>query len=78
MPTREITVYVDYKSPYAYLVVAPACSLEVEYDVRLNWLPPTSCRSRSTSAASRRGTTTSGGACATPTWTRGGWPTGAG
>lgn len=39
MPTREITVYVDYKSPYAYLAVGPAWSLQNEYDVRLNWLP---------------------------------------
>ncbi len=37
--TREITVYIDYKSPYAYLAVGPALSLENEYDVRLNWLP---------------------------------------
>lgn len=39
MPTREITVYVDYKSPYAYLAVGPALSLENEYDVRLDWRP---------------------------------------
>ncbi len=41
MTTREITVYIDHKSPYAYLAVAPAYSLEIEYDVRLNWLPYT-------------------------------------
>lgn len=41
MPTREITVYTDYKSPYAHLAVRPAYALEVEYDVRLNWLPYT-------------------------------------
>jgi 2-hydroxychromene-2-carboxylate isomerase len=41
MPTREITVYTDYKSPYAYLAARPAYALEVEYDVRLNWLPYT-------------------------------------
>ena len=41
MPTRAITVYTDYKSPYAYLAVRPAYALEVEYDVRLNWLPYT-------------------------------------
>jgi 2-hydroxychromene-2-carboxylate isomerase len=39
MPTPEIKVYIDYKSPYAYLAVAPAYCLEIEYDVRLNWLP---------------------------------------
>src|SRR5918992_129342 len=36
---REITVYVDYKSPYAFLAVRPAHALEIEYDIRLNWLP---------------------------------------
>src|SRR3954452_13478114 len=39
MPTREITIYIDYKSPYAYLAVGPALSLENEYDLRLEWLP---------------------------------------
>ena len=39
MPTREITVYIDYKSPYAYLAVGPALSLQNEYDVRIEWLP---------------------------------------
>ena len=39
MPTREIAVYIDYKSPYAYLAVGPTLSLLNEYDVRLNWLP---------------------------------------
>jgi 2-hydroxychromene-2-carboxylate isomerase len=39
MPTRVITVYIDYKSPYAYLAVGPTLSLENEYDVRLEWLP---------------------------------------
>ena len=41
MATREVTVYTDYKSPYAYLAVRPAYALEIEYDVRLNWLPYT-------------------------------------
>ena len=41
MATREITVYTDYKSPYAYLAVRPAYALEIEHDVRLNWLPYT-------------------------------------
>jgi 2-hydroxychromene-2-carboxylate isomerase len=39
MPTGNITIYIDYKSPYAYLAVGPALSLENEYDVRLDWLP---------------------------------------
>jgi 2-hydroxychromene-2-carboxylate isomerase len=39
MPTREITVYIDYKSPYAYLAIGPALGLQNEYDVRFEWLP---------------------------------------
>ena len=39
MATRSITVYIDYKSPYAYLAVGPAWGLESEYDVRLDWRP---------------------------------------
>jgi 2-hydroxychromene-2-carboxylate isomerase len=39
MPTRKITVYIDHKSPYAYLAVGPALGLQSEYDVRLEWLP---------------------------------------
>jgi 2-hydroxychromene-2-carboxylate isomerase len=39
MPTREIKLYIDYKSPYAFLAVRPAYALEVEYDVRIEWLP---------------------------------------
>ena len=37
--TSEIAVYVDYKSPYAYLAVGPAWELEREFDVRLDWRP---------------------------------------
>ena len=37
--TDEIAVYVDYKSPYAYLAVEPAWELERAYDVRLAWRP---------------------------------------
>jgi 2-hydroxychromene-2-carboxylate isomerase len=39
MPTRKITVYIDHKSPYAYLAVGPALGLQSEYDVRIEWLP---------------------------------------
>ena len=35
----EITVYSDYKSPYAYLAKAPILALERDFAVRLNWLP---------------------------------------
>src|SRR5271156_3052162 len=39
MATRIATVYIDYKSPYAYLAKEPARELEREFDVRLDWLP---------------------------------------
>jgi 2-hydroxychromene-2-carboxylate isomerase len=39
MTTREIKLYIDYKSPYAYLAVRPAYALEIEYDVRIEWRP---------------------------------------
>ncbi len=39
--TTEITVYTDYKSPYAYLAVEPAYRLEESFDVSLRWLPYT-------------------------------------
>jgi 2-hydroxychromene-2-carboxylate isomerase len=41
MPSREVTVYIDYKSPYAYLAKDPAYELERELDLRLKWLPYT-------------------------------------
>jgi len=36
---RTITVYTDYKSPYAYLAKDPAYALERDLGVRLDWLP---------------------------------------
>src|SRR5689334_15189805 len=36
---RVVTLYIDYKSPYAYLAKDPAWDLEREFDVRLEWLP---------------------------------------
>jgi 2-hydroxychromene-2-carboxylate isomerase len=39
MAARTVTVYIDYKSPYAYLAKDPAWELEREFDVRLDWLP---------------------------------------
>lgn len=39
--TTEVTVYTDYKSPYAYLAVEPAYRLERDFDVALRWLPYT-------------------------------------
>jgi len=36
---RTVTVYIDYKSPYAYLAKDPAYGLERDFPVRLDWLP---------------------------------------
>jgi len=41
MAARIVTIYIDYKSPYAYLAKDPAWELEREFDVRLDWLPYT-------------------------------------
>jgi 2-hydroxychromene-2-carboxylate isomerase len=34
-----VIVYLDYKSPYAYLAKDPAYELERDFPVRLDWLP---------------------------------------
>jgi 2-hydroxychromene-2-carboxylate isomerase len=36
---RQVTVYTDYKSPYAYLAKDLAYELEHDFPVRLEWLP---------------------------------------
>jgi 2-hydroxychromene-2-carboxylate isomerase len=36
---RTVTVYIDYKSPYAYLAKDPAYELERDFAVRIDWLP---------------------------------------
>ena len=41
MTTREVFVYFDYKSPFAYLAKDPAYDLERDFDVRMTWLPYT-------------------------------------
>ncbi len=41
MAARVVSVYIDYKSPYAYLAKDPAWELEREFEVRLDWLPYT-------------------------------------
>ena len=41
MTTKPIELYIDHKSPYAYLAIAPAWELESDFDVRLDWLPYT-------------------------------------
>jgi 2-hydroxychromene-2-carboxylate isomerase len=36
---RVVTVYTDYKSPYAYLAKDPTYALARDFAVRLDWLP---------------------------------------
>jgi 2-hydroxychromene-2-carboxylate isomerase len=36
---REIKMYSDYKSPYAYLAFDPAFALADRYRIRLRWIP---------------------------------------
>jgi 2-hydroxychromene-2-carboxylate isomerase len=39
MSPRSLTLYIDYKSPYAYLAKDPAYRLEQEIGVAIDWLP---------------------------------------
>ncbi len=39
MAARDLRFYIDYKSPYAYLAIAPARELEREFGVKFAWLP---------------------------------------
>ena len=39
MPARTLTLYIDYKSPYAYLSKDPAYRLERDTGVEIDWLP---------------------------------------
>ena len=41
MTNKSIGLYIDHKSPYAYLAVEPAWELERDFDVTLDWLPYT-------------------------------------
>src|ERR1700730_3542319 len=36
---RTITIYIDYKSPYAYLAKDLVYELERDFPVRIDWLP---------------------------------------
>ena len=36
---RVVTVYIDYKSPYAYLAKDLVYELERDFAVRIDWLP---------------------------------------
>ncbi len=39
--TETVAFYIDFKSPYAYLAIAPTRLLERDFDVRLDWMPLT-------------------------------------
>ncbi len=39
--TEIVSFYIDFKSPYAYLAVAPTRLLERDFDVKLDWMPLT-------------------------------------
>jgi 2-hydroxychromene-2-carboxylate isomerase len=39
MPKRDLRLYIDYKSPYAYLAKDPAYELEREFGISFTWLP---------------------------------------
>jgi 2-hydroxychromene-2-carboxylate isomerase len=39
MPLKEVKMYSDYKSPFAYLAFDPAFELEARYRIRLRWIP---------------------------------------
>lgn len=39
--TKQIDLYIDYKSPFAYLSIEPSMVLERDFDVEINWLPYT-------------------------------------
>jgi 2-hydroxychromene-2-carboxylate isomerase len=41
MSRKEVLLYIDYKSPYAFVVKDPAYELEEQFDIRLKWLPYT-------------------------------------
>lgn len=36
---HDFRIYIDYKSPYAYLAKDPAYDLEREFGIRFDWLP---------------------------------------
>ena len=37
----ELTVYIDFKSPYAYIAKDPTYALEQQYGIEINWQPLT-------------------------------------
>jgi 2-hydroxychromene-2-carboxylate isomerase len=41
MPRLTFPIYIDYKSPYAYLATGPAYDLERTHDIEIDWRPYT-------------------------------------
>ena len=41
MSDKTVAIYLDTKSPYAYLALAPSRELARDFDVRIDWLPYT-------------------------------------
>ena len=39
MASHNVTIYIDYKSPYAYLIKDPAYALEREFGIEFTWRP---------------------------------------
>lgn len=39
--SKRLEVYIDYKSPYAFVALAPTYALETDFDVVLDWYPLT-------------------------------------
>jgi 2-hydroxychromene-2-carboxylate isomerase len=39
MERKELKMYSDYKSPFAYLAFDPAFALQERFAVRLRWIP---------------------------------------
>jgi 2-hydroxychromene-2-carboxylate isomerase len=39
MADRDLKFYLDFKSPYAYLAIAPTRALEREFNIKFAWLP---------------------------------------
>jgi 2-hydroxychromene-2-carboxylate isomerase len=37
--TAPLIVYIDYKSPYAYLAIAPTCAMQDELGIAIDWRP---------------------------------------
>ena len=41
MKRECLTVYIDYKSPYAYLAIHPTYQLQLDFELDIDWLPYT-------------------------------------